>query len=82
MLVDEPCPSCEYYNVCGGRCLFANKQRLWGEEGFTEVCDTVKHLIDELKKIQPSVENLIRRGVINEKEFNYPEYNNGCEIIP
>ena len=82
MLVDEPCPSCEEYEVCGGRCLFANKQRLWGEEGFQRVCGTVKHLITSLREILPEVRKLIDSGLIHLEDFKYPEFNNGCEIIP
>ena len=82
MQVEEPCPSCDIFDICGGRCLFANKQRLWGEEGFTRVCDTVRHLIKSLQKQSNKVENLINRGIIKLREFNYPEFNNGCEIIP
>ncbi len=82
MTVDEPCPSCEVYWICGGRCLFANKQRLWGESGFRKVCDTVKHLICDLKREVPRVRNLIGKGRLRKEDFNYPEYNNGCEIIP
>ena len=82
MTVDEPCPSCSVFGICGGRCLFANKQRLWGEEGFQKICDTVKHLISELKRHIPAIKRLVERGSISVEDFNYPEYNNGCEIIP
>jgi putative peptide-modifying radical SAM enzyme len=82
MRVDEPCPSCEVFGICGGRCLFANKQRLWGEEGFTKVCDSVKHLVGSLQKKVPMVKQLIEEGAISFGELKYPEFNNGCEIIP
>lgn len=82
MLVDEPCPSCEEFAVCGGRCLFANKQRLWGEEGFRKVCDTVLHLIRELRSLLPQIQGLIESGLVEIESFDYPEFNNGCEIIP
>ncbi|MHA1813289.1 MAG: TIGR04084 family radical SAM/SPASM domain-containing protein, partial [Candidatus Thorarchaeota archaeon] len=82
MMVDEPCPSCEEYGVCGGRCLFANKQRLWGDDGFRKICDTVKHLIRELRAQVPRVQELVDNGTIRVEDFDYPEYNNGCEIIP
>jgi putative peptide-modifying radical SAM enzyme len=82
MHVEEPCPSCDEYQVCGGRCLFANRQRLWGQEGFDKVCHTVKHLIAEIRGIVPDVRNLVEKGVISLDDFNYPEFNNGCEIIP
>ena len=82
MKVDEPCPSCDVYGICGGRCLFVNKERLWGQEGFNKVCGTVKHLINRLKMALPEVLRLIDEGLISMEDFAYPEYNNGCEIIP
>jgi radical SAM protein with 4Fe4S-binding SPASM domain len=82
MRVDDPCPTCDEFGVCGGRCLFANKQRLWGDEGFEKVCDITRHLVNQLKCQVSKVQNLIHAGKISIDEFNYPEYNNGCEIIP
>jgi putative peptide-modifying radical SAM enzyme len=82
MTVDEPCPSCDEFGVCGGRCLFANKERLWGESGFQNVCGTVRHLIETLRTAMPYVRDLIEKGIIDEEDFNYPEFNNGCEIVP
>ncbi|MHA2162109.1 MAG: TIGR04084 family radical SAM/SPASM domain-containing protein [Candidatus Thorarchaeota archaeon] len=82
MSVDEPCPSCTNYTVCGGRCLFANKKRLWGQSGFDKVCGTVNHLIEELKYHSSKVYKLIQKGIISLSDLNYTEYNNGCEIIP
>jgi putative peptide-modifying radical SAM enzyme len=82
MLVDEPCPSCEDYGICGGRCLFTNKQRLWGEEGFEKICNVSRHLFNTLRKYVPDVQNLIDTGVISNTVFEYPEFNNGCEIVP
>jgi len=80
--VGEPCLSCEYYGICGGRCLFANKTNLWGREDFNLVCQTVKHLVNEMKKIQPLIEDLIADGTLKREDFDYPSYNNSCEIIP
>ncbi|MFX1565865.1 MAG: TIGR04084 family radical SAM/SPASM domain-containing protein [Promethearchaeota archaeon] len=82
MSVDSPCPACEEFGLCGGRCLFANKERLWGEEGFQKVCNTVTHLLGCLKEIVPAVRTLIAEGKIALSDFAYPEFNNGCEIIP
>ncbi len=82
MRVDEPCPSCEDYGLCGGRCLFANKQKLWGEEGFDKVCQVSKHLFDSLKKQLPIVRYLLDKGIVSIEDFDYPEFNNGCEIVP
>jgi putative peptide-modifying radical SAM enzyme len=79
--VISPCPTCEVYSICGGRCLFANHHNFWGDN-FSYVCDTVKHLISELKRIQPEIESLINKGVISKADFDYPAINNSCEIIP
>jgi len=82
MPIEEPCPSCDEYDICGGRCLFTNKQKLWGKAGFDKVCNTVRHLISALRKKAGRVQELIDAGVIDILDFKYPEYNNGCEIIP
>lgn len=82
MQVNEPCPSCDIFDICGGRCLFANRQRLWGEEGFSKVCGTIRHLVDVLRQSENEIQQLIDAGVIELTDFQYPEYNNGCEIIP
>ncbi|UCE11873.1 MAG: TIGR04084 family radical SAM/SPASM domain-containing protein [Candidatus Thorarchaeota archaeon] len=82
MSVDEPCPSCGEFELCGGRCLFANKERLWGEEGFKKVCGTVEHLIGRLRSKVPKVQSFIDDGRISLQDFSYPEFNNGCEIVP
>lgn len=79
---DEPCQSCPYYSVCGGRCLFANKERLWGEDGFNLICETVKYLIDLMVEIKPRVEKAIENGTVREEMLMYPEVNNTTEIIP
>lgn len=82
MSVDEPCPSCDHFAACGGRCLFANKERLWGDDGFQKVCGTVKHLIESVRAAMPQVRDLIQDGTITTEGLRYPEFNNGCEIIP
>lgn len=82
MRVGAPCPECEVYWVCGGRCLYANMKKHWGEEGFAKVCETVKHLIRELEEVKPKIVELIKKEVVSLKEFDYPEINNCCEIIP
>ena len=73
--VQDPCPSCQLYQVCGGRCLFANRERLWGMSGFHAICDVTEFLIQELRKYSDVCEPL------KEKIF-YPAFNNTTEIIP
>ncbi|MCY3412708.1 MAG: TIGR04084 family radical SAM/SPASM domain-containing protein [Candidatus Heimdallarchaeota archaeon] len=81
--LEEPCLSqCEVRHICGGRCLYTNKTKYWGEEGFAMVCNTIKHLIKELQRIQPKVQKLVDLGKYHIQQFNYPEVENGVEIIP
>jgi len=79
--VGEPCPSCEIYGICGGRCLYANMFKPWGLEGYKLVCTTVFHLVHELQKVQEEIEALIASGKLTPKDFEYLKYN-CCEIIP
>ena len=81
--VGEPCTSCEIFKICGGRCLFVNRsQELLRENGFPMICSTVWHLIKELQETLPHIQILINKGIIGKSDFDYPEFNNGCEIIP
>ena len=81
ILPTEPCPSCDYYALCGGKCLYTDWFKPWHEDGFDMICGTVKHLIDELRNVQPEIEELIAKNILTLEQFNYPPYN-GCEIIP
>ncbi|HXZ98581.1 MAG TPA: TIGR04084 family radical SAM/SPASM domain-containing protein [Candidatus Acidoferrum sp.] len=81
VFVSEPCTGCEIYQTCGGRCLYANATKLWGDQGFSLVCDTVKNMVDALREALPEVMRLIDGGRIRREDFQYPKYNS-CEIIP
>lgn len=79
--VGGKCTECQYLNLCGGRCLYANKAELWPDEGQELICDTVRYLIFELKRVLPDVIELISEGIIKESDFKYEKYF-GPEIIP
>jgi len=82
-VIGEPCLSCDTYRICGGRCLFVNKsQWMLIDEGYSHICRTVKHLVEELRGALPSIKALIAEGSVRESDFDYPALNNGCEIIP
>jgi putative peptide-modifying radical SAM enzyme len=81
-LIEEPCTSCEYFRVCGGRCLYAYMERLWGEEGFNMTCEVTKYLIDLLYGKVHVIERLVEEGVIEWREICYPPFNNTVEVIP
>lgn len=77
-----PCSICDIYDICGGRCLYANATMKWGEEGFEQVCDTIRFLVRSLQEAKPKIEKMIENKKIDADEFsNYIMYNS-CEIIP
>jgi len=80
--IGKPCTSCPYFKYCGGRCLYAYKERLWGEKGFLEVCRVTKEMIDILLSKISHIKRLIREGVISASDFYYPPFDNTTEIIP
>ena len=80
VLIDGPCDSCDIRELCGGRCLFANKTLLW-EKNFYDVCKTVEHIMLELQGVEPEIRKLIETGKLEMSDFDYPKFNS-CEIIP
>ena len=79
--VSEPCSSCDYLDLCGGRCLYSNRAKLWPKSGEELICKTVKHLIDELKRQMPTIKELIDKEIISKDDLKYEKYF-GPEIIP
>ncbi|MCK5687921.1 TIGR04084 family radical SAM/SPASM domain-containing protein [Myxococcota bacterium] len=61
----EPCEGCEVRDICGGRCIYTTVNLPWGEEGFRLVCSATKHLINELKRVQPRIQKLVDDGVLD-----------------
>jgi uncharacterized protein len=82
LIVGPPCTDCDVLGICGGRCLFSNQTMFWGTEWFNRICKTTKHMINELNRYVPIAKRLIETGSLDLNVFNYPEINNGCEIIP
>jgi putative peptide-modifying radical SAM enzyme len=78
--VEEQCRACEEFEVCGGRCLYMNKERLWDSDTLLGICNATKHLISEVKL---AAQILVKsRGYDALKTEMYPGYNNTIEIIP
>jgi putative peptide-modifying radical SAM enzyme len=73
----DPCPECEYFSFCGGRCLFFNRERFWGQKGFELVCSTAKNLIDVLLERKDEILKHLPKELLK-----YPKYPNTTEIIP
>ncbi|MEM2130637.1 MAG: TIGR04084 family radical SAM/SPASM domain-containing protein [Candidatus Bathyarchaeia archaeon] len=81
LISSEPCIKCDVEKICGGRCLYAIVTKRWNSKAYAEVCNTVKALINAIKSELPEIYQLIRRGKIDLKSFEFMKYN-GCEIIP
>lgn len=81
VFVGEPCTSCDIYDVCGGRCLYANIMKRWNQKAYSLVCGTVRNLSDAVRREVPRIRELIADGIIDFEDFEYLKYN-GCEIIP
>jgi len=79
--VGKPCTSCDIFHLCGGRCLYSNILKPWGEKGLNEICLSIRFLISELQKTSQKIKSLIDKKVISLKDFDYIKYN-GTEIIP
>jgi uncharacterized protein len=81
IFVGDPCTKCDIFNICGGRCLYANITKRWSMKTYKLVCNTVRNLIDATAKELPRIRKLIKDGKISLKSFEFMKYN-GCEIIP
>ncbi|MEM2995251.1 MAG: TIGR04084 family radical SAM/SPASM domain-containing protein [Candidatus Bathyarchaeia archaeon] len=81
VFVGEPCTKCDIYHICGGRCLYANITKRWSSQAYNEICKTVRNLIETVHQEIPRIKNLIEKGKISLKDFEFLKYN-GCEIIP
>jgi uncharacterized protein len=75
------CTDCAIFGFCGGRCLYSNITKPWGEAGRHMVCSTVKYLYSCLTDAHPRVKDLIAGGTIHPADFSHEKFN-GCEIIP
>ncbi|MDD1690870.1 MAG: TIGR04084 family radical SAM/SPASM domain-containing protein [Methanoregula sp.] len=79
--VGGECRVCKIRSFCGGRCLYSNITRPWGETGRRLVCGTVENLHAALTGALPRVRSLISKGTITAEDFRHEKFN-GCEIIP
>lgn len=80
--IGEPCISCDIFHACGGRCLYAYIERLWGMDGFRDICMATRYLVENVTGVKPLAEKLMDKGTINRSTLFYPAYNNTIEIIP
>jgi putative peptide-modifying radical SAM enzyme len=85
-LLDEPlpeeCRNCEYKNYCGGRCLYAIKEKYWGEEGFKAVDEVTKEYLSIVLSHVGEIVELIKEGVIRLSDLYYDPTEDSTEVIP
>ena len=81
LAIGPPCTECSELELCGGRCLYSNMYPCWPKKGINEICETIKHLLREMEKITPQVQELIDNKIIKKKDLEFLKYN-CCEIIP
>jgi putative peptide-modifying radical SAM enzyme len=80
--VSGECPDCELLRVCGGRCLYFNREGFWGSEGFRKVCEITKFTIEAVSQVKGRVMDALRRADLPLEALDYPKFNNSTEIIP
>jgi uncharacterized protein len=81
VFVGEPCTSCKIFNICGGRCLYANITKRWKQEAYRLVCKTVENMIEAVNSELPRIRGLLKAGKVKAEDFEFMKYV-GCEIIP
>lgn len=80
--IGEPCTSCRYFKVCGGRCLYAYIEKLWGWEGFYEICRVTGFTVSLVETYLAEIEEASKTSGLSLPQLVYPPYNNSIEIIP
>lgn len=82
VFIREPCTSCNVLKECGGRCLYAYMEKLWGEDGFHEICEITMWLVKKIREIRPKLFKMVESSSIDLNDLIYPAYNNSVEIVP
>jgi uncharacterized protein len=77
----EECGNCEVYGLCGGRCMYWRKAKLWPKEGDEMICNSIREYINCLNGKLEEIRELIEKGVVREEDFEFEEFF-GPEIIP
>jgi len=75
------CKDCEFYGLCGGRCMYWRCAKLWPKVGDEMICNSIKNYINLIKEKIPEIKELIEKKIIKKEYFDYEDYF-GPEIIP
>jgi len=82
LTMPQECINCEYFNYCGGRCLYSFMERYWGNEGFKEICDITKKTIDIVLSKTMELNELIDKKIISKDQLRYDPLDDSTEVIP
>jgi putative peptide-modifying radical SAM enzyme len=80
--VTGECSGCSLLTICGGRCLYFNREGFWGVEGFKKVCDITKFTIGAVLNAEGRVTESLWKMGLSLDAIDYPKFNNSTEIIP
>ncbi len=80
--LDEPCRSCDLLEICGSRCLYTHRERLWGDEGVRAICECSRYVISLVQENLWRIEEALTGSGYKLEDLVYPRYNNTVEIIP
>ncbi|MEM2128618.1 MAG: TIGR04084 family radical SAM/SPASM domain-containing protein [Candidatus Methanomethylicaceae archaeon] len=80
--ISGECLVCAYLKGCGGRCLYMNRERYWGEQGFKKICAVTQHTIDAINAVKDEVYAVLKSVGIDHEVLDYPKFNNSTEIVP
>lgn len=78
------CMGCPYYQLCGGRCLYAQLEKYYWSPSRLRDLDTVtKRTIDiVLREVVPAVERAIEKGLMDGRSIHYDPLLESTEVIP
>ncbi|MGC8647028.1 MAG: TIGR04084 family radical SAM/SPASM domain-containing protein [Thermoplasmata archaeon] len=76
------CHRCDYFPYCGGRCLYAYKERFWGEEGFRNICYITQKTVDSVLSRADSIKKILERNNMKIEDLKYDPTEDSTEIIP
>jgi hypothetical protein len=74
------CAGCPELLLCGGRCIYASESMRWGKEGFALVCQSVRHLLSELRRNAKAFEQAMRQHNLPLSSLDHIGFD--YEVIP
>ncbi len=80
----EPCRRCPYFQLCGGRCLYAQAEKsYWSPRGLSALDEATRRSIDVvLRVVAPAVLRAIEEGRMSPADAFYDPLEESTEVIP